>query len=246
MGPDYLGLVAGYGAAAAVFWALFLTVKPSFLLHEPPTIRRPWLELGLLALGVAGVIGVGQLYVRHMLLPEEGELYQSANQVLIFLPALAVLAFARDVWRKNFMPLGMGLAGGLGLGIVLALVAFTVFIAATRGIGAWPEAGQQVASIDNISIAVQVLLEDILIAALAARLTAATNMWIAIVVAASLFAAAHVPAMLAEGASVDELSSLLLDTGLGVMVIGAIIRSRSIWWFWPIHTVMDLTQFLKP
>jgi len=125
------------------------------------------------------------------------------------------------------------------------LIAFMAFIAATRGIAAWPEMGLQIANFGNISIAVQVLLEDILIAALAARLVAATKVWIAIVVAAALFAAAHIPAMLAEGAGLSQLSTLLLDTGLGVLVIGAIITSRNVWWFWPIHAVMDLTQFLK-
>jgi hypothetical protein len=29
------------------------------------------------------------------------------------------------------------------------------------------------------------------------------------------------------------------------MVIGAIIVSRNVWWFWPVHAAMDLTQFLK-
>ena len=112
--------------------------------------------------------------------------------------------------------------------------------------GAWPEMGRQIASVGNVSIAVQVLLEDVLIAALAARLVAATNWMVAIGVAAALFAAAHIPAMLAEGASINDLSSLVLDTGLGVMVIGAIIVSRNVWWFWPVHAVMDLTQFLQP
>jgi hypothetical protein len=180
-----------------------------------------------------------------MLLPEEGEIFQSANQVSIFLPALIVLVLQGSFWRKNYLPLGAGIAGGLGLGVVLALVAFTAFIAATHGIAAWPEMGRQVASLGNVSIAVQVLLEDILIAALAARLVAATKMWVAIVVAAGLFAAAHIPAMLAEGAGLNQLSTLLLDTGLGVLVIGAIIASRNVWWFFPVHAVMDLTQFLK-
>lgn len=245
MGPDYLGLLAGYGAAVAVFWLLFLTLKPGFLRNEAPTIGRPWLKLGVLAIGIAGVVGVGQLYVRHMLLPETGELFQSANQILIFLPALIVLLLQGQVWRGNYLPLGLNAVGGLGLGIVLAAVAFTAFVAVTRGVGAWTAMAGQVLSFGNISIAVQVLLEDIMIAALAARLVAATNVWVAVVVAAALFAAAHIPAMLAEGATISQLSTLLLDTGLGVMVIGAIIRSRSVWWFFPIHAVMDLTQFLK-
>jgi hypothetical protein len=244
MGADYLGLLAGYGAAMAAFWAVFLVLKPGFLRQESVVIERPWLELALLALSVAGVIGVGQLYVRGMLLPEEGEFFQSANQLLIFAPAILVLVLLGSFWRKNFLPLD-GAAGGLLLGVGLALAAFTAFVTARHGIGAWPELGRQVASVGNISIVVQVLLEDVLIAALAARLVAATNWMVAIGVTAALFAAAHIPAMLAEGASINDLSSLLLDTGLGVLVIGAIIVSRSVWWFWPVHAVMDLTQFLK-
>ncbi len=244
MGPDYSGLLAGYGAAMACFWAVFLGLKPGFLKLEGPTIARPWLELALLALGVAGVIGVGQLYVRGMLLSGDSELFRSANQVLIFLPALAVLALQGSFWRKNFLPLE-GVAGSLVLGLGLALAAFTVFVATRYGIGAWPEMGRQIASPSSISIAVQVLFEDILIAALAARLLAATNWMVAVGAAAALFAAAHIPAMLAEGATLNELGSLVLDTGLGVMVIGAIIISRNVWWFWPVHTVMDLTQFLR-
>jgi hypothetical protein len=244
MGADYLGLLAGYGAAMAAFWAVYLIAKPVFLRHERVVIGRPWLELTLLALGVAGLIGVGQLYVRGMLLPEEGEFFQSANQILIFAPAIVVLVLLGSFWRKNFLPLN-GAAGGLLLGIGLALAAFTTFVATRHGIGAWPDLGRQIAQPGNISIVVQVLLEDIVIAAVAARLVAATNWIVAIMVVAGLFAAAHIPAMLAEGAQMSELGSLVLDTGLGVLVVGAIIVSRNVWWFWPVHAVMDLTQFLK-
>jgi hypothetical protein len=245
MGPDYLGLLAGYVAAAGVFWVLFFAAPGFVRAHEAVEIRRPWVELGALALSVAGVIGVGQLYQRGMLLPEQGELFQSLNQVLIFAPALLALAVMRPVWAKNYLPLERAV-GGLGLGVVLSLLALTAFVAVSRGIAEWPAAAGQVFRVSSISIAVQVLLEDILIAALAARLVAATNVWIAIGATAALFAAAHIPAMLAEGAGLSDLSTLVLDTGLGVMLIGAIIASRNVWWFFPVHAVMDLTQFLKP
>jgi hypothetical protein len=244
MGPDYLGLLAGYVAAAGVFWVLFLAA-PGIMQARPVQIQRPWLELGLLAVGIAGVIGVGQLFQAKMLLPNGGELFRSLNQILIFLPALIVLGFLQPFWAKNYLPLDRA-ASGLGLGVVLAMLAFTAFIATSRGMAAWPAAAGQVLSVGSISIAVQVLLEDILIAALAARMVAATNIWVAIVVTAALFAAAHIPAMLAEGSSLTDLWTLVLDTGLGVMVIGAIIVSRNVWWFFPVHAVMDLTQFLTP
>src|SRR5262245_3610237 len=136
VGADYLGLLAGYGAAMVAFWAIYLAAKPNFLRHEQVAIGRPWLELTLLALGVAGVIGVGQLYVRGMLLPEQGEFFQSANQVAIFAPALVVLVLLGSFWRKNFLPLN-GAAGGLLLGVGLALAAFTAFVAARHGVGVW-------------------------------------------------------------------------------------------------------------
>jgi hypothetical protein len=245
MGPDYLGLLAGYAAATGAFWALFLAAPGFVRTPETAEIRRPWTELGALALSVAGVIGVGQLYQRGMLLPEQGELFQSLNQILIFAPSLLVLALMRPFWARNYLPLDRAFSG-LGLGIVLSLLALTVFVAASRGITQWPSAAGQVFGVASISIAVQVLLEDILIAALAARLVAATNLWVAISATAALFAAAHIPAMLAEGASLSDLSTLVLDTGLGVIVIGAIVASRNVWWFFPVHAVMDLTQFLKP
>jgi hypothetical protein len=188
-----------------------------------------------------------------MLLPNEGELYRSLNQILIFAPAVVVLAFMRPFWPKNLLPLDRAVSG-LGLGLVLALLAFTAFIAASRGIAAWPEAASQILTgnfparpgVDSVSTVVQVALEDLLIAALAARLTAATNVWVAIGVTAALFAAAHIPAMLAGGATLVQLWTLVLDTGLGVLAVGAIIVSRNVWWFIPVHSVMDLTQFLGP
>ena len=61
--------------------------------------------------------------------------------------------------------------------------------------------------------------------------------------AALLFAAAHVPAMVAQGASVEELLGLARDVALGLLVLGSVLRSGDILWFWPIHVVMDLTQF---
>jgi hypothetical protein len=245
MGPDYLGLLAGYVAAVGAFWVLFLAIPGFMQTRHEVQFHRPWLELLLLAVGIAGVLGVGQLFVRNMLLPNDNDLFQSLNQILIFAPAVIVLTFQRPFWHKNFLPLDRAVSG-LGFGLVLALLAFTAFIAASRGLGAWPAAAGQVLSIGNVDYVVQVALEDLLIAALAARLTAATNIWVAIGVTAALFAAGHIPSMLAEGATLTELWTLVLDTGLGVLVIGAIIVSRNVWWFIPVHSVMDLTQFLQP
>lgn len=244
MGPNYIGLLAGYGTAIAVFWAVFVSVKPNFLKGDSVAINRPWLTLGFFFLGVVGVLAVGQVFMRGMLLPDEGLLFKSLNQFIIFLPALAVLAFQGNFFTKNYLPLN-GAIGGVLFGVVLAAIALTSFVAATSGLAAWPGKAAQLAQIEYLPHVVQVLLEDILIAAILVRLVAVTNIAVSIVITAALFAAGHIPAMLSNGVDLSGLSSLALDAGLGVLVIGAIIASRNVWWFWPLHAVMDLTQFFK-
>jgi hypothetical protein len=87
------------------------------------------------------------------------------------------------------------------------------------------------------------LFEDITVAALMLRMRGAVGVLAAIALVAALFASGHIPAMLANGATPGQLMTLFLDAGIGVLVLGAIMTTRSIWWFWPIHTAMDLTQF---
>lgn len=51
--------------------------------------------------------------------------------------------------------------------------------------------------------------------------------------------------MMAGGASLSELAGLFRDVLLGIVVLGTVLRSRDIVWFWPVHVVMDLTQFSR-
>ena len=82
-------------------------------------------------------------------------------------------------------------------------------------------------------------------AILLVRLAAAIGTRPAVVAAASLFAAGHIPSMLARGASLTELAALVRDVTLGLVVLGTVLRSRDILWFWPVHVTMDLTQFAR-
>ena len=57
---------------------------------------------------------------------------------------------------------------------------------------------------------------------------------------------AHIPSMLTRGDTVAELSGLLRNVALGVIVIGTVWRSGDIAWVWPVHYALDMTQFLIP
>lgn len=239
----YGGIVAGYGAATTVFWAVHLWTRGQWTTGGAFAPKRPVLEVVLAVLAVIAVIGVGQLYVRGWLLPDEGEALQSLNQLLIFAPILLLALVRSQPARALFLPGGAAAPVSLAVGFGLACLAILAY-AAVRGLtGELGAISAHIAQPSHISYAVQVLLEDLAIAVLLARLRAATGTGWTIVIVAVLFQLAHIPAFLANGATIETLSSLFLDTAIGLAVFGAVLKSRNILWFWPIHAVLDLMQF---
>lgn len=237
----YYALLGAYAVVSAIVWLTQLWVRPAFLGPVPVGTARPRLELALLLLAVVGVLGVGQLYTRHLLLDGRNPVFEAANQILIFSPVLIALAFRKRPFSSGGLPPTRWPA--LLFGLALALAALGVYLLVRGAPERYGELVQFVFAPDKAKLAVQVLLEDIAIAALLLSLAAAVGPRIAIGVVAALFAAAHIPAMLAAGASVDQLTSLLGDTLLGVVMLGAVLRTRSVWWLFPVHFVMDMTQF---
>jgi hypothetical protein len=164
------------------------------------------------------------------------------NQVLIFAPILAVLAIRRQPWTSAWLPRAR-IATRLLVGVVLATLAVAIYSLLRDGVDApWVLLGR-IWRYRHVDKMVQVFLEDLTIAILFVRLSGAIGSRTATVVVACLFAAGHIPAMLANGATWLELAGLLRDAGLGVAVIFALQRSRDVVWFWAIHYCLDMTQF---
>jgi hypothetical protein len=67
---------------------------------------------------------------------------------------------------------------------------------------------------------------------------------VAAVLSAALFAGAHIPSMLSTGAASADIASLLLDFALASGMLLAVQHGRDVWWFWCVHTAMDMTQFI--
>jgi hypothetical protein len=72
---------------------------------------------------------------------------------------------------------------------------------------------------------------------------AALGNTLSIVLAALLFTGAHLPTLIAQGASPAEALNLFLDAGLGLLALAILRRSQDIWWFWCVHFAMDMMQF---
>jgi hypothetical protein len=135
-----------------------------------------------------------------------------------------------------------GVLARIGIGLGLAWLGLLAYALARPGLGAWPRLVAEVYAPSHVSHLVQVLLEDVGIAIVFVRLRGALGRWTLVVVAA-LFAAAHVPGMLAAGADMSALWHLAGDVVLGVLALALLQRLRDVWWFWMVHFALDMTQF---
>ena len=238
-----LFLAVGYATACALWWGVSSVVP---LWRNPPrsTFAKPWREVLFVLLGVVATLALGQLWSRGIRLNSENTLTESINQIIIFAPILLVPILRRDGWASAWIQWNKIWLRVL-IGFFIALVVLFMFTRLEAG--AEPSFGVAFHTIYvpwKLHLAVQVLLEDIAIAILFVRLAAAVGHRKAIVGVALLFAVAHIPAMISQGASASDLAGLLRDFGLGLIVLGTAWRSADIMWLWPIHFTLDMTQFL--
>lgn len=241
----YNSLLIGYGTALIgwlVTWRIFSGLWPK---RTVSASSRPWIELVWVAVSLIGVILVGQLYSLKMLLPSGGSfdpLSEAINQILIFSPVLVLIALRYYPLESIWMPTAK-LWARIAIGLALALAAILAFTLSRTGSDNWLTVVQRVYQPKNFGVLVQVLLEDISIALLFVKLREVLGLKIVIVLVAVLFAAGHIPAFLANGVTFGELTSLILDAGLGVAILSVVQRSSDIWWFWCVHFAMDMMQF---
>src|SRR5262245_55483471 len=245
------GALAASYATAVGLWVLLRFVLPRAWTRLWPApqagaLKRPWLDTLLMFVAVLAIIGIGQLYQHDLLLPRSLPRLarEPINQLIIFSPLFVLLAVRRQSLRTAWLPLNFVWARIL-IGLGLALIALWVFSLTRLGADSWPTIVNRLLGAKTIEVAVQVLLEDIAIAMMLVRLGAATGRpRISAICTAALFAGAHIPSMLSNGATGADIASLLLDFALASGVLLAVQHGRDVWWFWCVHTAMDMTQFI--
>ena len=241
----FAALVIGYAAAVGGWLLLDRFFPEVWPASDPTTFDHPWRATGAALLGVVAVLLVGQLYVRGWLLPEEGSLAPilgAINQILIFGPVLLVLVIRKEPASSAWLS-RRRLSARLGAGAALAVLALGVYTLARADADGLPSVLGRIVTYDRLDEAVQVFLEDLTIAILFVRFAAALGPRKATALVAFLFAAGHIPALLAGGAPWIELTLLLRDVLLGIALITVLQRSRDIVWFWFVHFTMDMSQF---
>ncbi|HXV14311.1 MAG TPA: hypothetical protein VEC56_08905 [Candidatus Krumholzibacteria bacterium] len=240
-----LFLALGYAVACGLWWATNRFVP---LWKDParPTFARPWREVALVLLGVVGTLLLGQLWSRGIRLEGSGWLGtvgESINQIVIFAPIMLVPVLRRNGWASAWIQ-RHALLLRVTTGVAFALVALFLYSQFEAGAPSYADTLRGVFDPSRAHLAVQVLLEDVAIAILFVRLAAALGQRKAIILVALLFAGAHIPAMVAQGASAADLLALVRDFGLGLLVLATLWRSADVAWLWPVHYALDMTQFL--
>ena len=86
-------------------------------------------------------------------------------------------------------------------------------------------------------------MEDITIALLFVRLSECIGRKWTIGIVAILFAAGHIPSLLSNGATTNELLTLFIDAAIGIIILSAVSKSRDVWWFFMVHFVLDMSQY---
>jgi len=233
----YGALFIGYGIAL-LLWYVVNRMKPELWKLSDPEFENPGKEFVLLIATILLILAIGQLYMHGLLIPK----IESINQLLIFSPALLLIRFRKQGLNSLWLPV-KDLPWRIGFGVIASFIAVTGYLLVREDASIISEVYVNILSLGNTQHLVQVFLEDILIAALFIRLRAWIGTKWSIGIVAALFAASHIPAMIANGVSVGQFTSLILDTALGIGVLSVLQRSRDIWWFWLVHFTMDMLQY---
>ena len=241
----YSALLIAYSAALLAALGVMRQVPHLWPVRARHAFDQPWREVAWALAATAGVIGIGMLYSHGWLLPATSQrrpLLDVLNQLLIYAPFPLLLVLRHHGPETAWLPkqsilLRIGLGGGL------ALLALLIYAIARLGPATWPRLVAQVYAPEHVSYFVQVLLEDISIAVLVVRFRAVLGVRWTLLLVAVLFAAGHIPGLLASGAQPTALRHLLGDVGLGVLVLALLQRMQDVWCFWMVHFALDMTQF---
>lgn len=246
---QYIGLYAAYGTGALV-WLIALRTMPSLWpagASSGITFAKPWREVLWALLACLGVVAVGQAYQHGLRLPVHGSwgtLAESINQVMIFSPVILLLVLRRQGLSTAWLPTKR-VPQRLVVGVAVSLAALAAYGLARHELDRYGMYLSRIYTLGNADKAVQVFLEDVSIAVFMCRLTAAMKRpWISAGLVGALFAAGHIPAMLSHGAAGGDLLGLVLDGLLGLFMVRILQRAGDIWWFWCLHFMLDMTQFM--
>lgn len=243
MTSHYIALVPAYATAASLWFVISLFLKTLWNNEATTEFKKPWLEFVYAIIAVLMILGIGQLYIRAMLIPNNGNNYIDAlNQFLIFSPTILLIIARQQSIKSIWLPISR-IPVRIFIGLIIALISLFIYWLIRKNAAGYVSILSNTYNPKNISHLVQVFMEDITIALVFVRLSAWIGREWAIGIVALLFAAGHIPSLLSSGASTIEISSLFIDTFIAIVILSAVSKSKDIWWFFMVHFALDMAQY---
>ena len=243
MDAHYIALIPAYGSVAGLWFLIYRTVRKPWDKESSISFQKPWLEFIYALLAIMAILGIGQLYTRGMLIPDHDNTYIDAlNQILIFSPTLILIAIRKQPAQTIWLPTS-NIPLRIIWGLVLAFISLIIYWLIRKDAAGLVSIMTNTFHPKNISQFVQVFMEDITIALVFVRLSEWIGRKWTIGIVAVLFSAAHIPALMSNGATTSELLTLVIDAAIGIIILSAVSKSRDIWWFVLVHFALDMSQY---
>ncbi len=213
--------------------------------REPiPTCDRPWVELGLATVVVAGIFLFGLVYRFGFLLPSGSEWYHHlswpVNNLIIYSPVFIFVVLRKQDMGTVFLSKS-DIGRKTAVGSILAIIATAAFLALRGDLADLPGIMRGIVEPGNASNFPAVFLEAVLVAFLFVRVRWALGFWPAILIPAVLFAIGHVPRQLAAGESIGTIVAFFaFNTFLPAAILYVIAVGRDVIWIGIVHYVMDI------
>jgi hypothetical protein len=226
-------------------WALAFKLRPGWWPQsEPPRTQRKWLDLALVIVVAAAIIGIGEMWRRGWLLPQPagwvGDVAWQLNNLIIFAPLFVALGARRQSTETVYLS-GRGLPVKLAAGLLLGVLAIATFHLLRGEPRAMATTLAESPRWQNLKNFLPVFLEGVALAYAFVRLRWAIGVWPALLVPAALFAAAHIPRQIENGLAPGLMAVYFAVTALiAVVVLLTLARSRDVVWLGIAHYLMDI------
>lgn len=245
MSAHYISLLVAY-ATAAKLWFLANTLVYNGLWNKPINYgpKKAYLEFVFAIVAVVLILAIGQLYSNSMLIPntDDSDIIDGINQFLIFSPTLGLVLLRKQSFESIWLP-KTKIWQRILIGLAISIIALLAYWLTRKDAAHLTSIFSNIYHSKNFSHLVQVFMEDITIALIFVRLSKWIGLKWTIGLVALLFAAGHIPSMINDGYSVQEMSGLILDTLIGVVILSAVSKSKDVWWFFIVHFVLDMSQY---
>ncbi len=245
MSSHYTSLLIAYLTAAIVWFIInhFLgkDLWGNTINYKP---KKPYLEFIFAIMAITLILAIGQLYSNNLLIPNSNsnELIDAINQLLIFSPTLGLVLLRKQSFESIWLYKNK-IWQRILIGLAISTIALIAYWITGKNAASLTSLFSNIYHPKNISELVQVFMEDITIALIFVRLSKWIGLKWTIGLVALLFAAGHIPSMINDGYSFQEMSSLILDTLIGVVILTAVSKSKDVWWFFIVHFVLDMSQY---